>query len=323
MLGLSKATVSRALNESGRVSQTTRRRVLAVLEQSGFTPSTAARALSTGRSGLVALVIGRNRNPNALSVIEAAAREVSRHGLNVVVSATASEEPREQLDLFRGKAVDGGILLFPPAAEADIWSELARAGASLVAIEPEVPIDGVASIYGDAHSDGLRVTQLLTGLGHRRIGLGLDRPGWGEQDRLLEGYDVGLARHGLTADDDLVKRFGWDFRSGERMAAEWLTLASPPTAVIFCCDTAALGGLACLTRMGVKVPGDVSIVSYDDTDVLTWVSPSITALRDRRRSLSVAACRSLVTAMNGGHVPSVRRIPTGLVVRESTMKRSS
>lgn len=319
--GLSKATVSRAMNDRKRVAPQTRLRVLQVLNDYGYTPARAATALSTGRTGLIGLMIGENRNPNALSVIGAAVDVAEKADCRIVVSATSSglDHERAYKEVFASRLVDGGVLLFPPASDADVLASLVSGGLPLVAIEPERPIPGVPSVYADARRDGVVATQHLVDLGHRRIALNLDPAGWGEQDRVVSGYRSVLRAAGLPFDMALVSRLGWDFDAGFTAVSNWLRRRTCPTAVVFNCDTAALGGLAAAREAGVRVPEELSIISYDDTDVLRWTTPAITSLADRRSGLTRTGFSVLLEMLTSDEAPPPRqRVVTTLALRGST-----
>lgn len=321
--GLSKATVSRAMSGRDRVAPETRARVMAVLAHSGYTPDRAARSLSTGRTGLIGLTIGENRNPTMLSVIDGAVEVAEAAGLRIVVSVTRSARDNAQMyaDVFRGRMVDGGLLMFPPAPDVPILEKLAGTGFPLVAIEPELPIPGVTGVYADARDDGLVATRHLVSLGHRRIAVSLDAPGWGEQDRLLDGHRAALAEAGLVPDDRLVARLGWDHAAGGAAVRTWWSLDERPTAAIFCSDTSALGAVAAVRDLGGQVPADLSVVGYDDSDVLSWFSPPVTSLRRRRSGLTRRACEILIQQLGADRVPVAgRRVQTDLVVRGSTAR---
>lgn len=324
MTGLSKATVSRAMSGRGRVAPQTRQRVLALLADSNYTPARAATALSTGRTGLLGLMIGENRNPNMLSVIEGAVETAEDAGLRIVVSVTRSAADHSQMyaDVFRSQLVDGGLLLFPPATDIPLLRPLAAAGFPLLAIEPEQPVPGVSAVYADARHDGLVATRYLLSLGHRRIAVSLDVPGWGEQDRLLEGYRAALAEANHLSDDELVARFGWDHEAGQAALRAWWALADRPTAAIFCSDTSALGAMAAVRKTGGQIPRDLSVIAYDDSDILRWTSPSVTSLRHRRSGLTRLGCGLLIRMLgvDRGEV-ALTRVRTDLVVRESTVER--
>jgi LacI family transcriptional regulator len=320
-LGLSKATVSRALSGRGRLSETTRARVRAAAAAAGFVPSRAALSLTTGRTGLVGLVIGANRTPVALAVMTGVVEAATAEGWQVVVhiSATDAEDAAIYRTQLAGQSVDGVIHQFPTAAACEALRALARRGTPVVAIDPETAAPGVPTLRADAYADGRAATRHLIAQGHRRIGLAGDLPGWGVQDRLRDGWAAALAEAGLAADPALACALGWTHAAGAAATARLCALPDPATAAIYACDVAALGGLAWLAAQGLRVPRDFALVGYDDTEMAAWVAPALTAPRARREGLARLAWQRLAAQLRGEAVATEPEdIATGLALRPSS-----
>jgi LacI family transcriptional regulator len=320
LTGLSKATVSRAINNTGRVSQQTRATVLQTLDEIGYRRSHAATSLSTGRTGMIGLIIGANRNPTALSAIQGATAAAERAGYAVVVYVSDSADAHADIhhDLLTSRAVDGVVHLFPRADDRGTIGQLRRGGLPVVVIDPQCEMDGTVSVWSDARDDGLQSTEHLLVQGHRRIAVCADVPGWGRQQEYVEGYKDALEQAGAPFDPQLVSERGWDFDAGRDATTSLLSLPEPPTGVIYCCDTAALGGLAAAVTAGRRVPDDLALVAYDDTEVSAWVEPALSTLTDRRKAL-VEQASELLTQIIGGSAP----IDQELTVRTTLRLRAS
>jgi LacI family transcriptional regulator len=320
LMGLSKATVSRAMNGRSRVSEETRARVLATLDEIGYTRSHAATSLSTGRTGLLGLVIGANRNPTALSTMQGLMGAAASAGYGVVVYISLSDAEHGSIyaDHLRSQAVDGVIHLFPRAADGPTIRQLQRRGTPVVVIDPQVSMAGVATVWSDSFDDGYISTRHLLELGHTRIALCADAAGWGRQHRYADGYRSALQAAGIDADPALVEEIGWTHAAGYQATSAWLELERPPTAICYCCDTAALGGMSAARDHGLQLPQDLAIVGYDDTDVAGWVTPSLTTLKNRRADLAREACALLVALLAAEFDGDEREVKTTLAVRASS-----
>ena len=322
MTGLSKSTVSRALNSRPGVSTAARTRIDDALSQSGFVPARSARALSTGRTGLIALLVGENRDPNVLTFISGAVGVADQSDLHVVVGVSASE--RNNYDVYQqllaSRVVDGAILVWPPTGDQEVISKFVEQRFPLVAIEPQKPFPGVPAVYADARHDGLIVTEHLVDRGHRRIAIALNAPGWGEQDRLLEGYRAGHRRAGFAVDPALIRRDGWSFEAGGAAVASWARMKNPPTALMFNSDFAAMGAVSAIPDEWPAGAQRPAVVGYDDTEILGWMNPPITAPLDRRATLARAAAEILVDILASRPVRDVTRLRTSLTVRGSSAK---
>jgi LacI family transcriptional regulator len=322
LTGLSKATISRALNGRDRVSAATRARVLATLEEIGYIRSHAAASLSTGRTGLLGLVVGANRNPTVLSAMHGALSAAGEYGVVVYVSETDAGHDTIYSRLLASRAVDGVVHLFPRATDEPMVRSLQRGGVPVVAVEPEAPFAGVSTVWPDSFDDGYVSTAHLLERGHTRIAIGADSPGWGREGSYVEGYRRALADASVDLDSALVAELGWDHAAGYGATARWLAVDDPPTAACFCCDTAAFGAIACARDRGLRVPEDLAVVGYDDTEVASWVAPALTTLRDRRRTLVAAAFTVLAGILDGTiAAPVERTVRSELAIRASSAAR--
>lgn len=321
LTGLSKATVSRAINDTAGVAPATRDWVRSVVDEQGYTPTRTASMLSRGRTGLIGVMIGETRYPVGMTTIEASVDAAGAAGFRTVVSVTATPKEHSEAygEILGGRMVDGALVLFARTADIPVLAELSRSGLPIVAIEPERPIPGVTCVYADSREDFRLATEHLLGLGHLRIGVCLDVLGWGEQDRAAIGYRAALAGVGIDVDQGLVVRAGWDFEAGRRAVWQWRSLRRPATAGIFICDVSALGGISALRDAKLDVPGDFSVISYDDSALARWHSPAITTLEDRRLLLARRACSILIERIKDPAIPpSKHRVRTQLAPRQST-----
>jgi LacI family transcriptional regulator len=322
LTGLSKATVSRALNDRDRVSAATRARVLATLEEIGYIRSHAAASLSTGRTGLLGLVVGANRNPTVLSAVHGALSAAGEYGVVVYVSETDAGHDTIYRRLLASRAVDGVVHLFPRATDEPMVRSLQRGGVPVVAVEPEAPFDDVSTVWPDSFDDGYVSTEHLVAQGHTRIAICADTPDWGREREYVAGYLRALADNSVDVDGALIAEAGWDHAAGYEATALWLALADPPTAACYCCDTAAFGAIACARDSDLRVPDDLAVVGYDDTEVASWVAPALTTLRARRTNLVAEAFTVLTGVLDGAiAAPVERTVGSELVIRESSATR--
>ena len=262
---------------------------MVTLEDTGYIRSHAATSLSTGRTGLLGLVIGANRNPTVLSAIHGALSMGSGHELVIYVSETDDGHDTIYRRLRASRAVDGVVHLFPRLADEPTIRALQRAGVPVVLVEPQAPVDGASMVWPDSYHDGYVSTAHLVALGHTRIAICADTPGWGRERRYVEGYRDALADASIDDDAELIAQTGWTHDAGYEATSRWLAFDDPPTAACYCCDTAAFGAMACARDRRLRLPEDLAIVGYDDTEVASWVVPALTALRDRRTALVAEA----------------------------------
>ncbi|MCV2394430.1 LacI family transcriptional regulator [Actinotalea sp. M2MS4P-6] len=310
--GVSPATASRALSEPGSVATAGRERVLRAAAQLGYRVNPAARALRSGRSGHLGLVLPDLANPFFASVakgVQARARELGR----TVLVADTEEDPALELDLVARlrEQVDGVILCSSRMPESQLRSH-ADAG-RVVLVNRE--LDGVPSVSVD-NADGVRQgLEHLRALGHRTVAYaGGPASSWSDQRR----REAFAAVEGITVVDLGPGRPV----AARGVAAADLALGSAATAVVAYNDLVALGVLDQLRTRGVRVPEEMSVIGFDDIPAAALVHPPLTTVTLPLREVGRRAVELVVATADAdpSDPPAVVRELLGveLVVRGST-----
>jgi len=319
--GVSIRTVSRVINASPKVGEETRVAVQAIITQMGYSPSSRARALASGRSYLIAVV---QDDPNA-QVIGALQRGIfeicTQHGYELVVHPVRFNDPNVALEIetfVRRSRVDGLIVL-PPA------SEIAAIPERLTALG--VPSIGIASISVPAYPGMLisddraataRLGQHLLDLGHRRIAMIEGPSHFRSAQERKAGFVQALESSGL--DIDLQLRQGdYGFESGLASAQALLSLPTPPTAIFACNDIMAAAVVKAARERGVSMPGQLSVAGFDDSDLASMISPALTTIRRPLFDMAKAATEQLLRMIaEQGYALPHRTLDLTLVCRQST-----
>ncbi len=310
--GVAASTVSRAFTRPGRVNATTRDHVLEVAERLGYAPNPAAQALESGRSNTVALVVPDITNPYFAGVIKGAERAAAQASLTLVL-ADAQENPAHEEQLVRrlGPAVDGFVLMASRMPDPVLrrTAELNRV------VLVNRACTGLASVVAD-YDDGTRqIVAHLSAHGHRSfVFLGGPAESWSGARRWA-GLRAAAREHGLEA-----TRFGPylpTLASGP--AAADAALAHRATAVVAHNDMLAIGVLNRLAERHVAVPGDVSVVGFDNVFGSDFCHPPLTTLAERTEEAGAHAIAGLAQqSVSGTRDTPARVLPTHLVVRESS-----
>ena len=277
--GVSKSTVSRILDERlPRSESDTARRVREVAARLGYMRDVSAASLRRGQTHTIGVIVPRLTDTVMAMLYEALARACARSGRFAIV-ATTEDEPRAdraaaQTLLQRG--VDG--LVLSTAREGDDFArELADRGVPFVLA---LRSDGrsLASV-GDDRLGGYLATRHLLDLGHRRIGI-IAGPAYASSSKgRLEGYVQALREAGIGPDPDLVVDSTFGIDSGAEAAEQLMNLPHPPTALFAVNDNTAIGALSTLARRGLSVPGDVSLVGYNDIPIVSRLPIPLTTVR--------------------------------------------
>jgi LacI family transcriptional regulator len=319
--GVSIKTVSRVINNERYVRPATRARVEEAMAALGFHPSQAARALAGGRSFQIALVCS-NPGPYYLHGLIAGLRgRCAAEGVRLIVHAyeiEADELGADVLTFFRQMGFDGAILTPPIVDSEAVLDELDRAGTPYVRISPGVQLERSASVAIDNEGAARAMTRRLIALGPRRIGLVVGHPSLAVSNQRLAGYLDALREAGIPLDLDLVQQGWFDFRSGRAAAEQLLGLPEPPTAIFASSDDMAAGVLNVAHQRGIRVPDQLSIAGFDDTDLASLVWPALTTMRQPIRAMAERAAELLFS----GEVEQVI-LPSELIERASTAPRWS
>lgn len=317
--GVSHMTVSRVINGTGPVRPETRARVLAAVEELGYRPNSAARALVTGRSGtlgVVALESNLYGPASTLHGIENAAREAGYAITISSVSRPGRSSISDAVESLRRQAVEGIVVIAPHVT----------AGRALAGAPSDVPVVAVGGgesapvpvISVDQYDGARRVTEHLLALGHRTVWHVAGPEDWLEAIDRERGWRETLERHG--AEVPPVLRGDWSPASGYAAGRE---LAKKPglDAVFAANDQMALGLLRAFTEAGIAVPGDVHVAGFDDVPEAAYFTPPLTTVRQDFIEVGRRTFGLLTARMGGGDPHARHLVEPELIVRESTGPR--
>jgi LacI family transcriptional regulator len=318
--GVGRGTVSRVLNNRPNVDPETRARVQAVIDEMDFVPSTAARRLSLGRSQTVAVVVPFLTRPSVVERLRGIESGLVAAGLDMMAMNVESASRRDAIlrDVARPERIDG-LILVSIAPHEDELARITPTGLPVVLVDahhrrlPRVVTDDVGG--------GRLAARHLIDLGHRRLGFVGDvpRPGFGfASSRLrLRGVEQALRTEGLALREEDVALAEHGRRSARASAEAMLSRAEHPTAIVAASDTEAMGILEAAAALGMSVPGDLSVIGYDDLEVADYMG--LTTIRQPLFETGERAARRLVDRIAGRDDAPLREVlPVSLVVRRTT-----
>ena len=317
LAGVSHMTVSRVLNHHPNVSDATRERVERVIAELHFRPSRTARALAHGSSkviGVLEAAGGRFHGPaSTVAAIEDAARA---EGFSVMIAVIDADDPESEAAGVEHLLDQGavGLILVSPRARASGALTDAAAGVPLVAMHAAAGAAEALSGAADQIEGGRIAARHLLELGHTRLAHLAGPEGWLEAESRARGFAAELASRGLDA--VAVETGDWTAESGYRLGRELLRTGGF-TAVFSANDQMALGLLHAAREAGVDVPGELSVVGFDDIGEAAHYAPALTTLRQDFPELGRRAIATLLARLTGGEAPGPMPAPT-LIVREST-----
>jgi LacI family gluconate utilization system Gnt-I transcriptional repressor len=301
LAAVSTMTVSRALNDPGKVSAEVRRRVEAAVRELGYVPNRVAGSLSSRRSRLVGLIVPTIDNSLYSSTIQAVSEVLRRNGYQLMIADCGYDSAAEASLIGAFLAQQAAGLILHNASHGDAARELIRrAGVPVVEIgnQPAAPLDMVVS-YSN-HDAARAMTQHLARLGYRRIGMVTLPAANNDRSRdRLRGYRAALAEAGLADDPRLVLEMPPGLQAGAEAVVRLAGGEAPADAIFFAGDVLAVGALFECQRRGWPVPGRVALAAFDNIDLLRHVVPRITTLRLPRVEIGRQAAELLLERIQG------------------------
>jgi LacI family transcriptional regulator len=320
--GVSISTVSRAFNNYADINENTRKNILQIAEELGYSPNIVARSLSGAKSFRLGLIV-EDYNENDYTFYQmfmAFKSVVSDYGYETVILSTTSDMQKgKKLErLFKEKHLDGALILGLKMTD-DYFRQLEGMSYPCVLHDvfiknPRVGCVGVDNIKGSI----LAVEHLLDG-GHNKIAF-IN----GHKDALvsyerLDGYYLALSRRGIKIEDDLIINGGFSYEGG-KSAAEYLLKNHEDITAIYCAsDLMALGAIDGLKNKGYDIPNDISIVGFDDINLCNFVTPKLTTIRQDMDKTGKAAANLILSIISEQYLGRIVLEPE-LIERESTIK---
>jgi LacI family transcriptional regulator len=330
LAGVARVTVSRVLNGNPNVRDRVRDKVMAAVDMLQYKVNVQARALAGGRMHVLALVTPSDleAEPNSFyhSGLELGAlRACTELGVQLVVQAvreTAPDRTAKILDLIDSGACVGMVLTPPFSDDLELIDALKARQAPVVLISagPEASAR-CSGVRIDDEAAGYDVARHLLSLGHRRFGYIRGIADHLSAEERFKGFRRALAEEGLGDGDYVVAQGNFTFRSGVDHAAAFLAEARPPTAIVCANDDMAVGALFSAHRLGLAIPGEISITGFDDTPISEIIWPPLTTIHHPIKTIGYEAARLVMAEVNSGGLGSELRcetIPHRLVKRDTS-----
>jgi LacI family transcriptional regulator len=317
--GVSVPTVSKVVNGRADVAPGTRARVERLLDEHGYRRRSGSR--SNGSPELLDLVFNELESPWAIELIRGVEEVAREHRLGVVLSA--QEGPgalgRSWLDAVAARR-SAGVILVVSSLTREQADRLKARRIPFVVIDPDgEPAPDVPSVGATNWSGGLTATRHLLELGHQRVGVIGGPPSLLCSRARVDGYRAALETGGLPVEPELIRAGDFHVESGFEHGTALLTLPDRPTAIFAGSDMQAFGVYEAARLLGLRIPGQLSVVGFDDLPMARWAWPPLTTVRQPLTEMAAAAARLVL-----GHGGDRRiELATSLVVRQSTAERGN
>lgn len=312
--GVSVATVSRVMNKLPTVDAQLSKKVWDAVHKLGYVPNRQARALVSGRSKLLGVIISDITNPFFPELIQGFEDKAIDVGYEALIGSTNHDLQRMQHCVQRmlERQVEG-VAVMTFGIEEPLLQRLSSEGIPMVFIDVAPRKKNISVIHVN-YDQGIReAVQHLAALGHRRIGYIRGPHGLHSADARLKAFLSATERLGIRVPDMCIFQGDHTAEGGSRGVEHLLSLKQRPTAVMCSNDVSALGAMHAIFRAGLSIPDDISLIGFDDIKVTEYVRPAMTTIRMSGRDIAASAVYAL---LNPGTAP--KQVETNLVVRQTT-----
>jgi len=315
--GVSTATVSRCLNSPGQVQQGTRDRVMAAVQDLGYSPNFGARALAARRTKTIGAIIPTMENAIFARAIQAFQEELHKSGVTLLVSSSSYRQDVEE-DQIRTLVARGadGLLLIGHDRSPAIYQFLANRGVPVLICWAYDPSVARLSIGFDNRRAMAGLAAEVLAMGHRNIGIiSAEFEGNDRARARVSGVQDAMRAQGLDPTTADLIETPYSIENGAKALREMMQNSPRPTAVICGNDVLAVGAVQMARALGLAVPGDVSITGFDDIELARVVDPPLTTVHVPHRDMGRQAARLLVDMVAGHPARDSVLLETNLCLR--------
>ncbi|AFZ66907.1 LacI family DNA-binding transcriptional regulator [Deinococcus peraridilitoris] len=318
-LNLHASTVSRALNRPESVAEATRQRVIIAAQTYGYRPNGLARSLRTRQTSTLGLIVSDIRNPFYASLAKAIEDVARKNDFSVIIS-NANEDPRQEenaLRLLEEKQVSA-IIHCSTGANLEILRAMQERGVLILDLDRASGLDDVDQVLVNNRLGAALAARHLLELGHTRLATIAGPLHLTPGRERLEGFRLALEEAGLALPWELIEVGDFREASGYAATQRLLGLAQPPSALFVANNEMLAGALAALRDQGVRVPRDLSLVSFDDARWAQYTDPPLTVIAQPIDAMGTLAAKLLLRRLRDANAPSHHVLDPHLIIRAST-----
>jgi LacI family transcriptional regulator len=320
LAGVSPITASRAIRGVGYVSEAARLRIMEAAAELNYTPDPVARRMRGEKSKLIGVFVNNYGSLVLHELIKAISDEARRLGYDLIVfNAERFDRPgRMETSDMLSKLCDGLLLLLPNHSDGYL-DVIEKQGFPCVLVNFDAREMNLPVVVAENRIGARTGVEHLLGLGHRRIGFIAGTAGTGQSAERQEGYNEALKAAGVAPDPALIAEGAFMQAGGYAATERLLALPERPTAIFCANDEMAFGAIDAISSKGLSVPGDISVMGFDDIATSRFVYPTLTTIGQPFVQMAARAVSEVVHIIQGGDVkPGKIAFPTEFILRNST-----
>lgn len=323
LAGVSLATVSRVMNDSGKVTPKTREKVLAAIAELGYRPNSMAQSLASKRSNSVGILIPELHGPFFGVMLSSVEKELRDAGKRVIITAGHSDEKKERdcIEFLLGSSCDA-LILHVYSVSHDYLVELNKGPVPIVVLNNYVPELAEHCIFLDNEHGGYIATRALLERGHTELAY-ISGPHWkSDSFKRLAGHKRALQEFGMEVNEQLVIEGDFEEASGRAAMKQLLSQDISFTGVVCANDEMAAGAIDAARKQGISVPDDISVIGYDNVYFTNYLNPKLSSIGCRISEMGQMAARCVLKNAYGQTDLEIQNtFKPRLVLRESVKSR--
>lgn len=323
--GVSRATISRVLNNNPQVAPELRARVLEAVQALGYQPNRAARRLRSDSSDILGLIIPDIENPFYISAIRGIQDLASEHQMSLLL-CNADEDPAKQqmyLSVMEAELVAGLIIAPTHAHDGEVLKKFSQSDIPVILIDRRVDCQDFDAVTVDNVGGAYAAVKHLIDLGYTRIAMIGGSPILSISRERLQGYKEAYAQAGIKMEKTLIKEGGFNAESGYQLTRELLLSSRRPHAIFAANNLITLGVLKAIRELDLAIPDDIAVVAFDDMPWFSELRPPLTAVSQPTYELGQEAVRLLLKRLDEPEAPFRNVVlQTRLMVRKSCGEKS-
>lgn len=319
---VSTATVSRTLNQSGPVKAATARKVWRAVTELNYVPNSHARALVSGRSRMLGVIVSDITNPFFPELLKSFELRAAEKTYDLLVTSTDYETTRMSACLRRmlERKVDG-VAIMTSEMDLGLIKELSSRGVPMVFMDVGQIGPKMSHVAVDYGNGVRQAVDHVVELGHRHIAFISGPLDLHSARTRRQAFLEAMRAHGLSPEKKMVREGTHTAEGGREAMQGLLRLSKKPTAVIASNDWTAIGALNAIASAGLRVPQDISLVGFDDIPLVSYTTPPLTSVQISAADVGSVAFQALFGLIAGDRIEGdVYQIPAKLVIRASTAK---
>jgi LacI family transcriptional regulator len=317
---VSPMTVSRAVNNSHKVREATREKILKIANRLGYRPNRIARSLVSKKSNLISLVVANISNPFFAEISRGIEDKAREHGYNVIFSSTDDDSKNLEscVRIMREMGVDGFIIAAVSLNEP-IVDELVDQDFPVVLVNRRVKKNNVNYVVVDNQKGAHLAVEHLINNGYKKIAIITGKSSVSTGKERFRGYRNVLAAHGLKFKKEYSSQGPFTKEHGKKAARKMLTLKNRPEAIFAASDHIALGVMDAAGELGLKIPQDLAIVGFDDTNFSANSYIRLTTVSQRKYEMGERGVQTLIDLIESQQSDYINKIvlEPRLIIRES------